>query len=46
MYSLKNSSGYDASLQLEGCSSKEAAEMRKGLLETQNTEDIYEITGK
>ena len=46
MYSLKNSSGYDASLQLEGCSSKEAIEMRKGILETPNTEDIYEITGK
>ena len=46
MYSLKNSSGYDASLKLEGCASKEAAQMLEGIMNAPNTEDIYEITGK
>ena len=46
MVSLKNSSGYDASLVLTGAASKEAEEMRNSILNTPNTEDLYEITGK
>lgn len=45
MFSLKNSSGYDASLVLTGAASKEADQMRNGILNAPNTEDLYEITG-
>ena len=45
MKTLKNSSGYDASIEYFGGADAKAKAMRDAILNTANTEDIYEITG-
>ncbi|MBR5223933.1 MAG: right-handed parallel beta-helix repeat-containing protein [Clostridia bacterium] len=45
MKTLKNSSGYDASIKYFGGAEKQAKEMRDAILNSPNTEDIYEIKG-
>ena len=45
MKTLKNSSGYDASIKYFGGAEKQAKKMRDVILNAPNTEDIYEIKG-
>ena len=45
MKSLKNSSGYDASKSFIGGANEQADIMRQNILNTANTEDLYQISG-
>ena len=45
MKTLKNSSGYDASIKYCGGADEQAQAMRDAILNAPNTEDIYEIKG-
>ncbi|MBR5923487.1 MAG: hypothetical protein IKZ59_06820 [Clostridia bacterium] len=46
MYSMTNSSGYDASAKFTGGAATKAQALKNKIFSQKNTEDIYDITGK